>query len=348
MPDKLKACNVTKVFGPDPQRALPLIREGVCRQEIMDRTGLVVGVDQASFSVAEGEIFVIMGLSGSGKSTLLRCINRLIEPTDGQLWFNGQDVFQMSPRELREFRRQKVSMVFQNWALFPHYTVIQNVEYGLAVQGVDARERRKRAREALEMVGLAGWESHIPTQLSGGMQQRVGLARALVSNPEILLMDEAFSALDPLIRQRMQEELMQIQSQMRKTIIFITHDLQEAIHIGDHVAVMNEGRIVQLGTPEDIVLYPADEYVAAFTQGVDRSQFLRARHCMRPARDGEVRPGGPQVIASTLWKELLKAVLQHKEPLAVVDDEGRPLGVVDKETVLARLSEEGGIQHAAD
>lgn len=348
MPVKLEARDVTKVFGLQPERALGLLRAGASRQEIMEKTGLVVGVDRATFTVAEGEIFVIMGLSGSGKSTLLRCINRLIEPTDGSLLVGGVDVLKMAPRELQAYRRHQVSMVFQNWALFPHYTVLQNVEYGLSIQGVAPAERRRRAADALAMVGLAGWESRYPRELSGGMQQRVGLARALVTNPEILLMDEAFSALDPLIRKQMQEELLTLQSRMRKTIIFITHDLQEAIRIGSHVAVMNQGRIVQIGTPAELVLHPADEYVAAFTRDVDRTQFLTARHCMRAAGAGELRAGGPRIPAASPLPEVLQAVLAHREPVAVVDEQGRPLGAVDRDTVLTRLTQEGGNEYAAD
>ncbi|WP_276354432.1 quaternary amine ABC transporter ATP-binding protein [Cohnella caldifontis] len=271
---------LTKVFGSDPKRALQLLEEGWSKEKIYQETGMTVGVHQAEFSIREGEIFVIMGLSGSGKSTLVRLLNRLIEPTSGQVLFGDADVVRMNAEQLRTFRRKHMGMVFQKFALFPHRTVLGNVEYGLEVQGADKKKRQERAREALRMVGLEGWENSRPSQLSGGMQQRVGLARVLANDPEVLLMDEAFSALDPLIRKDMQHELLELQSKMKKTIVFITHDLDEALRIGDRIALMKDGKIVQIGTPEEILIQPADKYVERFVEDVDLSKVLTAAHVM--------------------------------------------------------------------
>ncbi|MDF2837804.1 MAG: opuAA [Paenibacillus sp.] len=279
----IEAKQLTKVFGNDPRRAIPLLAKGWTKDKILAETKLTVGVNQAEFAIEEGEIFVIMGLSGSGKSTLVRLLNRLIEPTEGQLLFSGRDVMEMNAEQLREFRRKNIGMVFQKFALFPHRTVLRNAEYGLEVQGIGKKERKEMAMKALELVGLKGWEDSYPEQLSGGMQQRVGLARGLANDPDILLMDEAFSALDPLIRKDMQDELLELQSQMKKTIIFITHDLDEALRIGDRIALMKDGRIVQIGTPEDILMQPANEYVERFVEDVDLSKVLTAAHVMEKA-----------------------------------------------------------------
>lgn len=279
----IEARKLTKIFGNDPKKAIPLLDKGWSKDKILAETKLTVGVNQAEFSIEEGEIFVIMGLSGSGKSTLVRLLNRLIEPTTGQLLFSGQDVMKMSAEQLREFRRKNIGMVFQKFALFPHRTVLRNAEYGLEVQGIGKKERKDMAMRSLELVGLKGWEDSYPEQLSGGMQQRVGLARGLANDPDILLMDEAFSALDPLIRKDMQDELLELQSQMKKTIIFITHDLDEALRIGDRIALMKDGRIVQIGTPEDILMQPANEYVERFVKDVDLSKVLTASHVMEKA-----------------------------------------------------------------
>ncbi|WP_214628475.1 quaternary amine ABC transporter ATP-binding protein [Paenibacillus agaridevorans] len=279
----IEARKLTKIFGNDPKKAIPLLDKGWSKDKILAETKLTVGVNQAEFSIEEGEIFVIMGLSGSGKSTLVRLLNRLIEPTAGQLLFSGQDVMKMSAEQLREFRRKNIGMVFQKFALFPHRTVLRNAEYGLEVQGIGKKERKEMAMRSLELVGLKGWEDSYPEQLSGGMQQRVGLARGLANDPDILLMDEAFSALDPLIRKDMQDELLELQSQMKKTIIFITHDLDEALRIGDRIALMKDGRIVQIGTPEDILMQPANEYVERFVEDVDLSKVLTASHVMDKA-----------------------------------------------------------------
>ncbi|PZD95617.1 glycine betaine/L-proline ABC transporter ATP-binding protein [Paenibacillus sambharensis] len=271
---------LTKVFGPDPQRAIPLLEQGMTKEAILKETRLTVGVNNASFSVEPGEIFVIMGLSGSGKSTLVRLLNRLIEPTAGQVLFDSTDVLKMTAEQLRHFRRKNMGMVFQKFALFPHRTVRQNVEYGLEVQGIDKKKRSEIAFDALKLVGLENWADSYPDQLSGGMQQRVGLARGLATDPDILLMDEAFSALDPLIRKDMQDELLELQSKVRKTIVFITHDLDEALRIGDRIALMKDGVIVQIGTPEEILIQPANKYVERFVEDVDMSKVLTASHVM--------------------------------------------------------------------
>lgn len=279
----IEARKLTKIFGHDPKKAIPLLDQGWSKDKIYSETKHTVGVNQAEFTIEEGEIFVIMGLSGSGKSTLVRLLNRLIEPTAGQLLFAGQDVMKMNAEQLREFRRKNIGMVFQKFALFPHRTVLRNAEYGLEVQGIGKKERKEMAMRALELVGLKGWEDSYPEQLSGGMQQRVGLARGLANDPDILLMDEAFSALDPLIRKDMQDELLELQSQMKKTIVFITHDLDEALRIGDRIALMKDGRIVQIGTPEEILMQPANEYVERFVEDVDLSKVLTAAHVMEKA-----------------------------------------------------------------
>lgn len=274
MTEKLSVRNLYKIFGDDPQAALGMLGEGKSKEEILQRTGMTVGVQDASFSVGQGEIFVVMGLSGSGKSTLVRMLNRLIEPTSGEVLIDGENIVSLSGEELRRVRLNKISMVFQHFALFPHKTVAENVAYGLKVQGVPAGERRERALNALDQVGLKPWADHRPQALSGGMQQRVGLARGLAVDPEVLLMDEPFSALDPLIRREMQRELIELQRRLKMTVVFITHDLHEALILGDQIAIMKEGRFVQTGTAQEIVGAPADDYVAAFTQDIDRARVF--------------------------------------------------------------------------
>lgn len=282
---KVKVENLTKIFGKNPRkRPLTMLQNGVSKEEILRQTKHVVGVNNASFEVQEGEIFVVMGLSGSGKSTLIRCLNRLYEPTSGRVLLDDQDVVQANQAQLQEIRRTRMAMVFQHFGLFPHKTVGYNVSYGLRTRGGLTEETlREKAAEALQLVGLSEWIDHYPGSLSGGMQQRVGLARALAANVDILLMDEAFSALDPLIRRQMQDELMRLQDRLKKTIIFITHDLNEALRVGNHVAIMRDGEIVQIGTPTDIVMNPANEYVAKFMADVDQSRVLTAEFVMRPA-----------------------------------------------------------------
>lgn len=299
---KIEVKNLTKVFGKNPNRGLKLLNEGKTKPEILKETGMTVGVNQASFEVNAEEIFVIMGLSGSGKSTLIRLINRLIEPTSGNILIDGEDISKMDKSDLREVRRKKLGMVFQNFALFPHRTILENAGYGLEIQGVEKKEKDKKAYESLKMVGLDGYEDQYPDQLSGGMQQRVGLARALANDPDILLMDEAFSALDPLIRKDMQFELLDLQSKMKKTIIFITHDLDEALRIGNRIALMKDGEIVQIGTSEEIMTNPANEYVKRFIEDVDKSKVFSAEHVMKRAESIEIEKHGPRVAIQQMNK----------------------------------------------
>lgn len=270
--------NLWKVFGKNPERALS--PDWADKSEVLDKLGCVVALRDVSFDVSEGETFVVMGLSGSGKSTLVRCLIRLIEPTAGEILVDGQDILQWDERDLIEFRRTKVAMVFQHYGLFPHRSVLDNAAWGLEVQGLDKTTRYGRTQEVLDMVGLKGWEQAYPHELSGGMQQRVGLARALAVDPEILLMDEPFSGLDPLIRRNLQDELIRLQQELHKTIVFITHDLEEAVKLGDRIAIMRDGQIVQIGSSQDIVLNPADEYVEEFTQGVRRDSVLTSASVM--------------------------------------------------------------------
>jgi len=295
MSEKIVVEELTKIFGPKPEKALEMLKSGVSKDEILKETGHTVGVSEASFVVEEGEILVVMGLSGSGKSTLVRCVNRLIEPTSGKVLVDGEDVTKLSPEGLRRVRQHKFGMVFQNFALFPHRKVVANVEYGLEIQGVDAAQRRDRALKAIEQVGLKGWEESYPAQLSGGMQQRVGLARALALDPDIMLMDEAFSALDPLIRRDMQDELLMLQEKVKKTILFISHDLDEALKIGDRIVLMKDGAIIQVGTAEEILTNPANEYVARFVEDVDMTKVLTAESVMiKVAAMASARTDGPK------------------------------------------------------
>ncbi|MBS4191258.1 glycine betaine/L-proline ABC transporter ATP-binding protein [Bacillus sp. FJAT-49705] len=299
---KLSVKSVTKIFGKQPKKALQLLKEGSPKGEILKKTGSTVGVNQASFDVYAGEIFVIMGLSGSGKSTLVRTLNRLIDPTVGEVWIDGKEITKMKKDELKNVRRKNISMVFQKFALLPHRTVLENTEYGLEVQGIGKEERKLKAMKALKLVGLEGYENQFPKQLSGGMQQRVGLARALANDTDILLMDEAFSALDPLIRKDMQDELLELQSSMEKTIIFITHDLDEALRIGDRIALMKDGEIVQIGSPEEILMNPSNQYVERFVEDVDLSKVLTAGHVMKRAETVQIDKG-PRV-ALQMMKDL--------------------------------------------
>ena len=301
--------NLTKVFGKKSQQALAMVKENKSKDDIMDATGATVGVYDASFEVEEGEIFVIMGLSGSGKSTLIRLLNRLIEPSSGHIYIDGEDVSKMNKDMLRDVRRHKINMVFQNFGLFPHRTILENTEYGLEVRDVPKVERTAKAEKALDNSGLLSFKNQYPDQLSGGMQQRVGLARALANDPEILLMDEAFSALDPLIRREMQEELIELQAKVQKTIIFITHDLNEALRIGDRIALMKDGQIMQIGTGEEILTNPANEFVREFVEDVDRSKVLTAQNIMVPALTTNVEIDGPNVALQRMRKEEVSMLL---------------------------------------
>jgi glycine betaine/proline transport system ATP-binding protein len=317
---KIKVEQVTKIFGKNTKQAIQQLSNGKSKQEILQSTGCTVGVNQASFEVRTGEIFVIMGLSGSGKSTLVRLLNRLIDPTSGKVLIDDQDVVKMSKEKLRQVRRKKISMVFQKFALLPHFTILENTAYGLEIQGMSKDERQKLAMEALHLVGLKGFENQFPDQLSGGMQQRVGLARALANDPDILLMDEAFSALDPLIRKDMQDELLELQSSVQKTIVFITHDLDEALRIGDRIALMKDGNIVQIGTPEEILMNPSNQYVERFVEDVDLSKVLTAHHVMKRAETVQIEKG-PRV-ALQLMREL------GISSIYAVDKQQKLLGVV--------------------
>ena len=278
----VEVTNLSKIFGPNAKKCIPLVKQGISKQDILKKTGCTVAINEASFSIQKKEIFVVMGLSGSGKSTFIRCLNRLIVPTTGKIVIDGEDIVTLDDKRLREIRRYKMSMVFQHFALLPHRSILQNVEFGLEISGVPPEDRHRKAKEAIRMVGLEGFENSMPDELSGGMQQRVGLARALANNPEILLMDEAFSALDPLIRTQMQDELLELQARMHKTIIFITHDLDEALKLGDRILILGpDGKIRQIGTPEEILSNPADDYVKAFTRNVDRNQVISVSSILR-------------------------------------------------------------------
>ena len=326
---QLEVKNLYKIFGSSSstKEALKLVKQGVCKDEILKKTGATVGINNASFDVKKGEFFVVMGLSGSGKSTLIRCLNRLIEITDGEVILDGDNVSKADKESLLEIRRKKVAMVFQNFGLFPHRTIIDNVKYGLEVQGVSDGESLDKSREMLEMVGLKGYEDQYPSELSGGMQQRVGLARALTTDPEILLMDEAFSALDPLIRKDMQDEIIEIQDRMKKTVIFITHDLDEALKLGDRIAVMKDGEIAQIGTPEEILTDPANDYVEEFVKDVDKSKVITASTLMRRPRALTSLVDGPNVALRHMREEELSTSF-------VTDKNRKLLGVVRIEDML--------------
>lgn len=282
---KMKVDNVSKIFGPRPKKIIPMVEKGETKTDILAKTGHTVGVYKASMDIMEGETFVIMGLSGSGKSTLIRCLNMLNRPTSGGIYVDGENIVEYNTQELKKYRQQKIAMVFQHFGLFSHRTILGNIEYGLEIKGLSKLERQEIAQYNLELVGLKGWEDKYPDELSGGMQQRVGIARALANDPDILLMDEPFSALDPLIRREMQLELIDIQNRLQKTIIFITHDVNEAFKIGDRVAVMKDGKVEQVGTPEEILEQPANDYISEFIRDIDRSKILQAEHIM-------IRPHG--------------------------------------------------------
>ncbi|MEV6617837.1 glycine betaine/L-proline ABC transporter ATP-binding protein [Streptomyces sp. NPDC051051] len=322
-----------KVFGPKPER-VPLDPElaALPAAELRSRTGCTAAVRDVSFDVRKGEVFVVMGLSGSGKSTLVRCLTRLIEPTAGTIVVDGEDVRAMDRTRLRELRRHRAAMVFQHFGLLPHRTVLDNVAYGLEIQGVGRSERRERAGEVVAKVGLAGMEHRRPGQLSGGQRQRVGLARALAVDPEVLLFDEPFSALDPLIRRDMQEEVIRLHREEGRTMVFITHDLSEALKLGDRIALMRDGRVVQLGTPEEIVGSPADDYVRAFVRDVPREQVLPVRTAMRAATPADAGHG-PAVASDATVSEAIEAVARTGTPARVMDD-GRCVGVVDSDALL--------------
>lgn len=338
--DVIRCEGIWKIFGDKSQQAMEAVRrEGLTKREIHDRFDCVVGVQDASFTVGRGEIFCIMGLSGSGKSTLIRHINRLIEPTSGKVIIDGQNVNAMNATELRALRAEKIGMVFQSMALMPHRTVRDNVAFSLEVRGVDEATRAQTAARAIEMVDLNGWDRKYPDELSGGMQQRVGLARALAADPTILLMDEPFSALDPLIRRQLQGTFMELSAELHKTTVFITHDLDEAIRIGDRIAIMKDGVLVQIGTPEEIVTKPADGYVADFVAGISKLDLVTAARIMQPLAAYE-QANGPQ--STTSWpvgkpadnlNQLVDLAVDTDHPILIAD-QGQPIGVVTKRALL--------------
>ena len=388
--EQLEVHNLTKIFGRKRKAALNLVKQQVSKTEILKKTGATVGVYDANFKVKAGEIFVIMGLSGSGKSTLIRMLNRLINPTSGQIYIDGKDVAKMNEEELRQVRREKINMVFQNFGLFPHKTILENTEYGLEVRGVAKEKRRQLAESALDSANLLAFKDQYPNQLSGGMQQRVGLARALANDPDILLMDEAFSALDPLIRRDMQDELLNLQEEKQRTIIFITHDLNEALRIGDRIAIMNDGQILQIGTGEEILTNPQNDFIKEFVEDVDRSKVLTAQNIMTAPFTTNIENDGPNVALSrmrveevsmllavdkrrqlkgsltaeaalkarkeklpltevidknvktvspdTLITDIFDLIYDSPTPLAVVNENGRLLGVIIKGRVLEALA----------
>jgi glycine betaine/proline transport system ATP-binding protein len=328
--------NIWKVFGNNPTAAIDQFRQGASRSDVLAATGSTIGVGGVSFSVAAGETFVVMGLSGSGKSTLVRCLSRLIEPTLGEVLIQGRDLLAMNEAELREVRRSTMAMVFQHFGLLPHRRVIDNVAYGLEVQKVKKSERRAHAATVLEKVGLSEWAMHFPHELSGGMQQRVGLARALALNPEILLFDEPFSALDPLIRRDMQDELVRLQREERRTIVFITHDFAEAIRLGDRIAIMKDGVIDQVGTAEELVLRPATDYVREFTTDIPRDRVLRIAAAATSPASGS----SETIAASALVADALPLLLRSTGPIDVVGPDGRVLGSIDRSQVASMLGKD--------
>ncbi|ASU81979.1 glycine/betaine ABC transporter ATP-binding protein [Nocardiopsis gilva YIM 90087] len=337
---KISVRNLWKIFGKNAGSIIGTDNERLDQETVLEKTGCTVAVRDVSFDVYPGETFVVMGLSGSGKSTLIRCLTRLIEPTHGAVLLEGQDIEQLPDQELREVRRRKMSMVFQHFGLLPNRKIIDNVAYGLEIRGLSRAERHARAAEMIEMVGLSGYENHKPGQLSGGMQQRVGLARALAVDPEVLLFDEPFSALDPLIRRDMQGEVLRLQRELRKTSVFITHDLDEALKLGDRIAIMRNGEIVQVGTPEEVVGKPADDYVRDFVSDVARTTVLTVSWLMRPARSDESLDG-PETSPKTIVSDVVPMLAEGTAPVRVTEN-GRLLGVVGREDVLRAIAEEQG------
>ncbi len=334
---KIVCKNIWKIFGTYPRRTLENLDHSLSRAEVQAQTGHVIGVKDVSFEINKGETFVVMGLSGSGKSTLVRCISRLIDPTAGEMIVDGEDIMHYNDAKLTELRRYRMSMVFQHFGLFPHRRVIDNISFGLEIRGMERKERKAKAMEVLEMVGLHGWADHYPRELSGGMQQRVGLARAMAVDPEILIFDEPFSALDPLIRREMQDELLKIQAEVHKTMIFITHDFLEAIKMGDHIAIMKDGEVVQIGTPEEIVANPIDDYVREFTEDVPRYKVLSVGKVMREASEA-TKSGDAQCCSENAKLDsLIDLAIATNGPLAVVDDQDRIVGEIDQSMILKAM-----------
>ena len=337
---KIEINNVYKIFGGNPNSVLPQVKKGATKEEILENTGHTVGLDNVSLKIEEGETFECMVLSGSGKSTLIRHLNRLIDPTDGEILIEGTNVMNLNKEQLIEFRRHKMSMVFQRFGLFPHKTVIQNVGYGLEMQGKVEEERNKISMEKINAVGLNGFENQYPAQLSGGMQQRVGLARALATDTDIMLMDEAFSALDPLIRSDMQKQLIDLQSQLKKTIVFITHDLDESLRLGDHIGILNAGKLVQVGTPEEIIMNPADDYVKAFVKDVNRAKVIKAKIIMK--KPNEVsnidKSNVIKVHEDQFIEEFLPQIVCSNSNCEVVDKTGNIKGYITNQELQTSLT----------
>ena len=337
---KIEFNNVYKIFGNNPKSVLPMVKEGSTKDEILEKTGHTVGLDNVSLKIEEGETFVCMGLSGSGKSTLIRHLNRLIDPTDGEILVEGTNVMSLDKEKLIEFRRHKMSMVFQRFGLFPHKTVLQNVGYGLEMQGKAEDMRNKISMEKIDAVGLNGFENQYPNQLSGGMQQRVGLARALATDTDIMLMDEAFSALDPLIRSDMQKQLIDLQSELKKTIVFITHDLDESLRLGDHIGILNSGKLVQVGTPEEIIMNPADDYVKAFVKDVNRAKVIKAKIIMKNLNESENidKSNVIKVNEDQFIEEFLPQIVCSDSNCEVVDKNGNIKGYITNQELQSSLT----------
>ena len=336
---KIEINNIYKIFGNNPKSILPMVQGGATKEEVLEKTGHTIGLDNVSLKIEEGESFVCMGLSGSGRSTLIRHINRLIDPTSGDVIVDGTNVMNFDTKGLINFRRHTMSMVFQRFGLFPHKTVLQNVGYGLEMQGVEIEKRNATAMEKIESVGLSGFENQYPAQLSGGMQQRVGLARALATDTDIMLMDEAFSALDPLIRSDMQKQLIDLQAELKKTIVFITHDLDESLRLGDHIGILNAGKLVQVGTPVEIIMNPADEYVEAFVKDVNRTKVIKAKIIMKPINQSDdidksnlIKVGEDQFI-----EEFLPQVVCSNSNCEVVDKQGNAKGYISNKELQESL-----------
>lgn len=330
---KISIKNLYKIFGNNPNGLVSEIQNGVSKKELLEKFNSVLALDNVNIDIPARGIQVIMGLSGSGKSTLIRHVNRLIEPTSGEIVIDGKNVLDMNKLELREFRRHTASMVFQKFALLPHRTILENVCYGLTIQDVSKKEAKERSQQWVEKVGLTGYENHFPSQLSGGMQQRVGLARALATNAEILLMDEAFSALDPLIRTDMQDVLLSLQEELHKTILFITHDLDEALRIGDNIAILRDGFVVQKGNPQEIVLNPADKYVTDFIKDINRGRVLKVSSVM------EIKKikNGPKIDKNTILEDALNALSKSGVSIAIVTDDGSPVGSVELNKIIEAI-----------
>ncbi|MEM7209154.1 MAG: betaine/proline/choline family ABC transporter ATP-binding protein [Pseudomonadota bacterium] len=332
---KIKIQNLYKIFGQKPQSVLQHVKDGISKTELLEKHGHVLGLKDINIDIPARGISVIMGLSGSGKSTLIRHINRLIEPTAGSIVTDDQDVLAMSKDELTEFRRYKASMVFQKFGLHVHRTIAENVAYGLTIQGMKMKDAKEKSHRWLERVGLAGFENHFPSQLSGGMQQRVGLARALATDAEILLMDEAFSALDPLIRTDMQDVLLSLQEELHKTIVFITHDLDEALRLGDTIAILRDGAVIQQGDPQQIILHPADEYIFDFVQDINRARVVRVRSIMSEGDAVE----GTRLRHNMVLEEALQKVANNESRRAtVVDDNDNAIGNIDLDQIIAGIA----------